>query len=241
MLPCLVVLTDKKKRENVRKTKMNFTGAIFDMDGVLFDTEQIYQQTWHELATERKVELADGFLQAISGSSGAHMNQVLEEYYHVSDGAFLAQECMGRVRQKLAVHVPVKEGVSEILAFFKEKGMPIAVASSSLPGQIEANLENAGIRDYFAEIISGTEVVHGKPAPDIFLLAARRIGCKPQECFVFEDSENGVKAGFAAGCVTIMVPDLLEPSSEIRQYCTMICRSLVKAQSEIDERFMCQK
>ena len=220
---------------------MKYTGAIFDMDGVLFYTEQIYQQTWHELAAERKVELASGFLQAISGSSGARMNQVLEEYYHVSDGAVLAQECMGRVRQKLAVHVPVKEGVHEILAFFKEKGMPIAVASSSLPGQIEANLKNAGIKTYFAEIISGTEVEHGKPAPDIFLLAARRIGCAPQECFVFEDSENGVKAGFAAGCATFMVPDLIEPSSEIRQYCTRICRNLTEAQREIDERFMCQK
>lgn len=220
---------------------MEFTGAIFDMDGVLFDTERIYQQTWHELAAERKVELAGGFLQAISGSSGAHMNQVLEEYYHISDGEALAQECMRRVRQKLAVHVPVKEGVHEILAFFKEKGMPIAVASSSLPGQIEANLENAGIRRYFTEIVSGTEVVHGKPAPDIFLLAARRIGCEPQECFVFEDSENGVKAGFAAGCATIMVPDLIEPSSEIRQYCTRICRNLAEAQREIGERFMCEK
>ena len=184
---------------------------------------------------------SSGFLQAISGSSGARMNQVLEEYYHVSDGAVLAQECMGRVRQKLAVHVPVKEGVHEILAFFKEKGMPIAVASSSLPGQIEANLKNAGIKTYFAEIVSGTEVEHGKPAPDIFLLAARRIGCAPQECFVFEDSENGVKAGFAAGCATFMVPDLIEPSSEIRQYCTRICRNLTEAQREIDERFMCQK
>lgn len=212
---------------------MKFTGAIFDMDGVLFDTERIYQQTWHELAAEHKLELAGGFLQAISGSSGAHMNQVLEEYYHVSDGAVLAQECMGRVREKLAVHVPVKEGVYEILAFFKEKGMPIAVASSSLPGQIEANLENAGIREYFAEIVSGTEVEHGKPAPDIFLLAARRIGCEPQECFVFEDSANGVKAGFAAGCATIMVPDLIEPSFEIRQSCTRICRNLAEAQKEV--------
>lgn len=220
---------------------MKFTGAIFDMDGVLFDTECIYQQTWHELAAEHKLELAGGFLQAISGSSGAHMNQVLEEYYHVSDGAVLAQECMRRVREKLAVHVPVKEGVYEILAFFKEKGMPIAVASSSLPGQIEANLEIAGIREYFAEIVSGTEVEHGKPAPDIFLLAARRIGCEPQGCFVFEDSENGVKAGIAAGCATIMVPDLIEPSSEIRQSCTRICRNLAEAQKEICEKFMHEK
>lgn len=212
---------------------MGFTGAIFDMDGVLFDTEKIYQQTWHEIAAELNVVLGGGFLKDISGTSGAHMNHVIEEYFQVSDGADIARECMGRVRGKLSVHVPIKEGVREILEFFRQKGMLVAVASSSLPQQIEANLKKAGIDGFFSEIVSGTEVERGKPAPDIFLRAAERIGCKPEECFVFEDSENGVKAGYAAGCATIMVPDLIAPSPQIRQYCTRICGSLVEAQEEV--------
>lgn len=110
--------------------------------------------------------------------------------------------------------------------------MPVAVASSSLPQQIEANLAKAGIDGFFAEIVSGTGVEHGKPAPDIFLLAAGRIGCRPEQCFVFEDSENGVKAGYAAGCATIMVPDLIAPTPQIRQYCASVCASLVEAREE---------
>lgn len=100
--------------------------------------------------------------------------------------------------------------------------------------QIEANLQTAGIRGYFSEIVSGVEVEHGKPAPDIFLLAAKRIGCKPGECFVFEDSENGIKAGHAAGQnITVMVPDLFAPSAEIEQYCTFVCADLLQAKGEI--------
>lgn len=212
---------------------MGFSGAIFDMDGVLFDTERVYQQTWHELAKERGVRLSGGFLQAITGTSGAHMNHVLEEYYHIPDGAALAGECMGRVREKLSAYVPVKRGVRDILEFFKGQGFPIAVASSSLPQQIEANLQKSDLRGYFNEIVSGTEVEHGKPAPDIFLRAAERLMCSPQECFVFEDSENGIKAGYAAGCATIMVPDLIEPSPAILQFCTRVCGDLLEAREEV--------
>jgi len=214
---------------------MGYEGAIFDMDGVLFDTERIYQQTWHEMAAERGTELNSDFVKVISGTSGARMHQVIEQYYHVTDGAALAEECRSRIRRKLSVGVPVKEGVREILEFFKGKGMPIAVASSSFARQIEANLHKANLRSYFSEVVSGTEVEYGKPAPDIFLRAASRLGCKPQECFVFEDSENGIRAGYAAGCTTIMVPDLIEPSSEIRQYCTKICGDLVEARKEISD------
>lgn len=115
------------------------------------------------------------------------------------------------MREKLSVHVPVKAGVHEILDFFKKQGVHMAVASSSLKEQIEANLIKSGIRDYFTEIVSGTEVEHGKPAPDIFLYATKKIGYAPEECYVFEDSKNGVKAAHAAGCKTIMIPDLIEP------------------------------
>ena len=214
---------------------MKCTGAIFDMVGVLFDTERIYQQTWHEMAAERQITLGDGFLREISGSNGERMYRTLEAYFQVSDGTVVARECMERIRKKLSVHVPIKEGVQEILQFFKDKGLRIAVASSSSFEQIESNLKIAGIHSYFDEIVSGAEVKHGKPAPDIFLYAAERIGCKPEECFVFEDSENGVRAGHAAGCITIMVPDLIEASDEILPYCSKVCLGLLKAREEIKD------
>lgn len=214
---------------------MKYKGAIFDMDGVLFDTERIYQETWQEIAVKQGITLDGSFLRAISGTSGARMCRVVEEYYHVSDGNSIIAECMEQVRQKLSVHVPVKKGVREILDFFQDNGIGMAVASSSAAQQIEANLRISGIRNYFSAIVSGTEVSKGKPAPDIFVLAAERLRCAPEECFVFEDSENGVRAGYAAGCFTVMVPDLIEPSSEILPYCRKVCPDLEQAAREISQ------
>lgn len=213
--------------------QMECKGAIFDMDGLLFDTERIYQQIWQEIAEKRGIVLGEGFLKAISGTNGAYMCRIIENYYQVSDGHAIMQECMGRVRDKLSVHVPVKKGVYEILDFFQKEGIRMAVASSSAAEQIESNLETAGIREYFSAVVSGMEVRHGKPAPDIFLCAAERIECEPGACFVFEDSENGIKAGHAAGCMAIMVPDLVEASSGILPYCTKICPDLLQAEKEI--------
>lgn len=119
------------------------------MDGVLFDTERMYQQTWREIAEERGIKLGDGFTKAISGTSGSGMARVLEEWYQVKDGAEIARECMERMEKKLSIHVPVKEGVREILGFFQERGVLLAVASSSSVEQIEANLRGSGIREYF--------------------------------------------------------------------------------------------
>ena len=136
---------------------------------------------------------------------------------------------MEGVRKKLEVQVPVKEGAAELLRYFRQQGVRMAVASSSSRSQIEANLRRSQLLEYFAAIVSGTEVEHGKPEPDIFLLAAEKIGCRPEACYVFEDSENGIRAGAAAGCVTVMVPDLLMPSAEICPHCAMICKSLTEA------------
>lgn len=201
---------------------MKYKGAIFDMDGVLFDTERLYQETWHELAAEYDIELGKSFLKAISGTNGTHMKRVIEQYYQVADGTAIMEECMNRMKQKLEIDVPLKTGVCKILEYFRENGVRLAVASSSSVQQIERNLICGGIREYFAEIVSGEEVEHGKPSPDIFLLAAEKIGCRPEECLVFEDSENGVTAGYRAGCFTIMIPDLIEPSDEIRAICSAI-------------------
>lgn len=212
---------------------MEFKGAIFDMDGFLFDTERVYQQTWQELAQERNVELGSDFPRAISGTNGKYMCRVIEAYYHVADGSAIMEECMERIREKLSVHVPVKKGVHEILEFFQKKGLRMAVASSSTAEQIASNLKKAGIRRYFDAVVSGTEVRCGKPEPDIFLLVAERIGCEPGQCFVFEDSENGIKAGHAAGCVTVMVPDLFEASPGILPYCAKICQDFLQAEKEI--------
>ena len=197
--------------------RMQYKGAIFDMDGVLFDTERIYQETWQEIAALQDITLDGSFLRAISGTNGAHMCRVIK--YVKNEKCTLKDLEYGEIR--------------EILDYFRKNDIGIAVASSSAVQQIEANLQMSGIRDYFSVIVSGSEVNQGKPEPDIFLLAAKRLHCAPEECFVFEDSENGIRAGYAAGCFTVMVPDLLEASSEIQPYCRKICSDLEQAVREI--------
>lgn len=217
---------------------MKCKGAIFDMDGLLFDTEQIFQNTWHEIAAECGLVLSKGFLEAISGTNGNHMCQVIEKYYHVSNGAGIMEECMKRIRKKLLLHVPVKKGVFEILSAFQEADIHMAVASSSSLEQIKANLHTAGIDNYFDILVSGSEVKHGKPEPDIFLCAANRLGMRPGECFVFEDSENGIISGHKAGCAAIMIPDLIEPSPQILPYCFRIYPDLLCASDGLRNLYM---
>lgn len=214
---------------------MKCKGAIFDMDGLLFDTEKIFQQIWNEIAEERGIHLPKDFLKAISGTNGKTMCSVIESYYGVSDGKQIQNDCMTRMRKKLDICVPKKVGVDEILQFFKERNIHIVLASSSDKSQIEKNLESAGIRSYFEKIVSGTQVEKGKPEPDIFLLAAEQIGCKPEECYVFEDSFNGIKAGYKAGCRAIMVPDLIAPTEEIKKISYGIYDTLIDAMNGIKE------
>ncbi len=98
---------------------------------------------------------------------------------------------------------------------------------------IRKNLEKNGVAEYFNMFISGQEVRNGKPAPDIFLLAAERLGVPPEECYVFEDSRNGIEAGWRAGCRSVMVPDLVQPTDETRRMSFCICRDLDEAWERI--------
>lgn len=109
----------------------------------------------------------------------------------------------------------------------------MAVASSSPKFQVEKNLVRAGVREYFDAVVSGEEVLHGKPAPDIFLLAAEKIGIDPKDCYVFEDSINGIRAGVAAGSASVMIPDITQPDEEIRSICAAVCGSLLEVVDEI--------
>lgn len=201
-------------------------GAIFDMDGLLFDTERLYRDMWVVLAKEYGQIPDPEFPKAVCGSNGEHMRDIIRQYYPDIDAASFQQACIDRVAAQLEKDVPLKPGLFEMLETVKNNGLRVAVASSSPMEVIQNNLKNAGAAGYFDAIISGTEVPAGKPAPDIFLISAEKLGLKPEECYVFEDSSNGIRAGAAAGCTTIMIPDLTEPTDELRTLCAAIYPSL---------------
>lgn len=191
------------------------TAVIFDMDGTLFDTEAVFQKYWNAIAKERGIVLPDAFKYEICGTSGEVMNRIIEKQYRVKDGTEIQRECKQRVSEELA------------------RGIPMAIGSSGRRAQIESNLSVSGFTSYFSAIASGDEVLHGKPAPDIFLLAAKRLGVPPADCYVFEDSPNGIRAAHAAGMKPILIPDLMPVTEEIASLTVGVYKVLTDALEEL--------
>lgn len=192
-------------------------GAIFDMDGVLFDTERLYQKTWNLVAVQMGQKISSTFQNDIGGTNGEAMRTVIRKHYPAVDPDTFISACLDQLQEIEKTYVPEKPGLRPFLEYLQANNVKMAVASSSPIYMIENNLQVAGIESYFAAVVSGSQVARGKPEPDIFLYAAEQLGLAPEECYVFEDSFNGIRAGVAAGCTTIMIPDLFEPTEEIRQ------------------------
>ena len=216
-------------------------GVIFDMDGLLLDTEQIWQANWHKQAALAGVEFPEEFPKYICGTSGQLMLDVIHRFFPTVDAVQFMTDTKAGVKYDLQHgEIPEKPGLHEILAFFKEAGCKIAVASSSDKDQIRHNLEKSGVIQYFDVIVSGQQAEHGKPAPDIFLMAAAELGLANEDCYVFEDAINGVKAGIASGSATIMIPDVMAPTEECRTGCVGIYDSLLSAMEAIRDGRICE-
>ncbi len=213
-------------------------GAIFDHDGLMFDTEKVWQANWKMVADEMNITLPEEFKKEICGSSGQHMLDVIQKYYHVEDGTSIRDRVRQGVFDDEAKHIDMKEGLLDILEMFKKHGVKMAVASSSQKEMIVRNLKNANVEDYFEVVVSGQEVEHGKPAPDIFLLAAERLELDATDCYVFEDAYNGVQAGVASKAKTIMIPDLVQPTDEIRSMVADVCKTLKEASEKIEKNIL---
>jgi len=182
---------------------------VFDMDGLLFDTERLSRRALHAAADDLGVPLpADAFLELI-GRRGTDIFQRLAA--RVGDDALttrLFQRSEQHYEALLAEGVPVKEGAAELLAWLAAQGRPCAVATSTRTPKAERKLAAANLRGYFQAVIGGDQVEHGKPAPDIYLRAAAALGTAATNCGVFEDSEPGLRAAHAAGARTVWIPDL---------------------------------
>lgn len=193
-------------------------GAIFDQDGLMFDTEAVYVRAWNLAGERMGFEVPAGFCAAVSGTCGENMRRIVREWFPGVDcDAFkdLTYEISYEMQSR---GVPEKPGLHEILEYFRSQGVKLAVASSSHRRPIQRNLEQSGIRSCFEAVVSCEDVTLGKPDPEVFLTAAKRLGLSPADCYVFEDSFNGVRAGHAAGCCTVMIPDLRQPDEEIAKY-----------------------
>lgn len=209
-------------------------GAIFDMDGLLIDSEAVYHMFWKKEAEERGIVLDPAFLVKISGSSRDKGIALISHYYPGADSTEVYESCIRRTAQYCQKYVEEKPGAHELLAYLKAHGVKTAVASSSVIELVRKNLKRLNLLPYFDALTSGTEVEKGKPAPDIFLKAAEKLGLSGRDCYVFEDAYNGVRAGHAAGCFTVMVPDMVQPDDEMKHKADAICSSLYEVKEKME-------
>ncbi|MGA2052346.1 MAG: HAD family phosphatase [Opitutales bacterium] len=182
---------------------------VFDMDGLLLDTERLSSAALHAAAADLGLTLpSDIFLEMI-GRRGPDIHRRLAVRVGAQDTADrLIAGAEVHYSALLARGIPVKEGAVELLAWLESHGRPCAVATSTRTPRAEQKLAAAGLRPFFRAVIGGDQVEHGKPAPDVYLRAAAALGVAPPECGVFEDSEPGLRAAHAAGTRVVWIPDL---------------------------------
>jgi HAD superfamily hydrolase (TIGR01509 family) len=202
--------------------------VIFDMDGLMLDSETLGRQIWSRALAERGYALADGAYLRLIGRTLRDVALILGEVF----GADFPFDEVYAQRQRyyeehIARHgIPLKPGLLELLDFLDQRGIPRAVASSTRREFALLKLSSAGVLGRFNAVACGDEVVNGKPAPDVFLEAARRLGIPPQYCLALEDSEAGVRAAHAAGMVVVMIPDLKPPTAELERLAYRILSTL---------------
>jgi HAD superfamily hydrolase (TIGR01509 family) len=201
--------------------------VLFDMDGLLFDTEVIYIEAMQAAAQSLGREMSLEFCHSMVGVSGPECNIMIEQYYRegFSITEFREHSLVHR-RRLMAGGIPVKPGVVELLEFLAGRGLPLAVATSAGRETAEHYLGRAGLLGRFNAVATRDDVERTKPHPDVYLEAARRLAVAPERCIAFEDSNIGLAAAHAAGAMAFMVPDLLEPLPESRAKCVEVIPDL---------------
>lgn len=204
--------------------------VLFDMDGVIFDSERRNLSCWNRAGEAFGLDDAEEVGRACIGGNAEATERIFREHYggRISFQAF-REEAMKYFREA-GSPLPVKKGAKELLSFLSSRRIPAALASSTRRELVENELREAGLIAYFDALICGDMVSESKPSPQIFLTAAEAIGMPPASCCVIEDSYNGVRAGHAAGMMTIMVPDLLPPTKEMEEKADFILPDLACVQ-----------
>lgn len=205
-----------------------YKAVVFDMDGVIFDSERAVMQCWKEVASRHNIPDIEKAILACTGTTMVRTREIMlnlygadfpyDEYARESSAIFHSRYDGGRL--------PMKPGVKELLTFLKEHDKKIALASSTRQQVVTDELRDAGIIEYFDRIICGDMVSRSKPAPDIFLKACEELNISPSDSYAIEDSYNGIRAAHAGGLHQIMVPDLLPADEEMQSLAEIVLPSL---------------
>jgi HAD superfamily hydrolase (TIGR01509 family) len=194
-----------------------FSAAIFDMDGLILDSEPLAKLAFDTVCKQYGLaDLSEVFMQFV-GTNAQTGNAVIKSALNDSIDADVFNQTWRSlygewVKDKA---VPLKAGVVEVLSYCQSHHIPMAVATSSHTVIATHKLNKAGVLDYFDIVIGGDQVANSKPQPDIFLKAATSLSCQPNACIAFEDSPNGVTSAVAAGMTVVQIPDLIKPDAAL--------------------------
>lgn len=204
------------------------SGIIFDMDGILIDSERQSNEGWLWAAGQLGVDMPMWLIDSFKGAPAELCCKFFDDYYKGVIDYWEAKELRTRHVYKIreTEGIPVKKGVKDIFEYIRNNGLKCAVATSTRRESAEKTLHEIGVWDYLDAVVYGDEVEHGKPEPDIFLRAAKAIGVNPSEAVVVEDSINGIKAGYAADMRVVHIPDTIAIGDDIRKLTYMVCGDL---------------
>lgn len=211
--------------------------VIFDMDGVIFDSERAYIAAYKKLAPKYGLNDFEVIHRACMDSIGANRQKTKEIFFayvgHEFDYLAYREDVQVELNKNDYV---IKPGVYEIFDWLRETGAKIALASSTREVSVRKSLGKADLVKYFDQIVCGDMVSHSKPHPEIFLKAAEKLQVAPETCYVIEDSFNGIRAAHAAGMHPIMVPDILQPDEEIRGLAEVVLPSLFEVKEYLEKQ-----
>lgn len=204
------------------------SGIIFDMDGVLIDSERQSNEGWLWAAGQLGVDMPMWLIDSFKGAPAELCCKFFDDYYKGVIDYWEAKELRTQHVYKIreTEGIPVKKGVKDIFEYIRNYGLKCAVATSTRRESAEKTLHEIGVWDYLDAVVYGDEVERGKPEPDIFLRAAKAIGVNPSEAVVVEDSINGIKAGYAADMRVVHIPDTIAIDDDIRKLTYMVCADL---------------
>lgn len=204
------------------------SGIIFDMDGILIDSERQSNEGWLWAAGQLGVDMPMWLIDSFKGAPAELCCKFFDDYYKGVIDYWEAKELRTQHVYKIreTEGIPVKKGVKDIFEYIRNNGLKCAVATSTRRESAEKTLHEIGVWDYLDAVVYGDEVERGKPEPDIFLRAAKAIGVNPSEAVVVEDSINGIKAGYAAGMRVVHIPDTIAIDDDIRKLTYMVCDDL---------------
>ncbi len=190
--------------------------VIFDMDGTLLDTEPIYERSWVETGRRWGLDgIGEMYAPLICGRTIESSKHALKSKFGENfDADRFVEERMSLYRSLAETELKLKPYCREVLDFLKANGIKIALGTSTVAELTYSNLLRMGIKECFNVIVTSDDVTFGKPAPDIFLKAAKRLGALPEECIVCEDSYSGIVAAHNAKMMPVFIPDRLPPNRD---------------------------